>query len=79
MEMLWWNSWKQLSSISVMVVNYRVQFTSRQGAQWQGEEGTSSSEGWEVGADVAPLKLIEINWFKAADELDYLHWMEAKA
>lgn len=35
--------------------------------------------GWEVGADAAPLTLIELNWFKTADELDYLHWMEAKA
>lgn len=35
--------------------------------------------GWEVGADAAPLGFIELNWFKAADELDYLHWMEAKA
>lgn len=34
--------------------------------------------GWEMEADEAPMKLIELNWFKAAYELNYFHWMEAK-
>ena len=35
--------------------------------------------GCKTGADAAPLRWIESNWFKWADELDQLHWIEAKA